>query len=146
MAVVELLEAAGYRRIPLSRNDTGHFQATGTLAGRPLTVLVDTGADSTLVSIDVARELGLALEPLKGAGGGAGGVNLDIFKVSGGDLQVGDVRPRAKALYAMDLSHVNAAFARQGASHIDAILGVDVFDAHSAVIDYGSNSLFLRDI
>src|SRR5262245_48072337 len=76
MAVVELLEAAGYRRIPLSRNGTGHFQAAGTLAGRRVTVLVDTGADSTVVSIDVARELGLALEPLKGAGGGAGGVNL----------------------------------------------------------------------
>jgi hypothetical protein len=46
----------------------------------------------------------------------------------------------------MDLGHVNGAFARKGASPIDAILGVDAFDAHAAVIDYGSNSLFLRDL
>jgi hypothetical protein len=45
----------------------------------------------------------------------------------------------------MDLNHVNAALAQKGTSPVDAILGVDVFDAQAAVIDYGSSSLFLRD-
>src|SRR4029434_6095303 len=98
MSVAEFFQSIGYRRIPLQRNGTGHFQAAGNFAGRPVTVLVDTGADSTLVSLDLARELGLPLEPLRGAGGGAGGVNLDIFKVSGAELWVGDTRPRTRAL------------------------------------------------
>jgi hypothetical protein len=108
-------------------------------------VLIDTGAASTLVSLDLARELGLALAPLGRTGGGAGGANLDIFRVSGADLWLGDVVPRTQGLYAMDLSHVNVALAQKATSPVDAILGVDVFDAQAAVIDYGSSSLFLRD-
>jgi hypothetical protein len=46
----------------------------------------------------------------------------------------------------MDLAHVNAALAQKGATPIDVILGVDVFDAQSAIIDYGSASLFLQDM
>jgi hypothetical protein len=45
----------------------------------------------------------------------------------------------------MDLSHADAALAQQGAAPIEAILGVDVYEAQAAVIDYGSASLFLRD-
>ena len=45
----------------------------------------------------------------------------------------------------MDLTHVNAALAQKGVAAVDVILGVDVFDAHAAVIDYGSGSLFLRE-
>ena len=46
----------------------------------------------------------------------------------------------------MDLSHVNAALAQKGATPVDVILWVDVFDAQAAVIDYGTASLFLRDV
>jgi hypothetical protein len=109
-------------------------------------VLIDTGAATTVVSLDLARELGLALAPLGRTGGGAGGANLDIFLVSGADLWLGDVVPRTQGLYAMDLSHVSVALAQKATSPVDAILGVDVFDAQAAVIDYGSSSLFLRDV
>jgi hypothetical protein len=44
----------------------------------------------------------------------------------------------------MDLSHVNQALALKGSTPVDAILGVDVLEAHSAVIDYGSSSLYLK--
>jgi hypothetical protein len=51
-----------------------------------------------------------------------------------------------KALYAMDLKHCNAALAQKGALPVQAILGVDTYEAHLAVIDYASSSLFLRDM
>ncbi|MGQ0642406.1 MAG: hypothetical protein ACT4P6_16795 [Gemmatimonadaceae bacterium] len=38
-----------------------------------------------------------------------------------------------------------AALAQQGATSVDVIVGLDVFNAHAAIIDYGSASLFLRD-
>jgi hypothetical protein len=46
----------------------------------------------------------------------------------------------------MDLTHANDALALQGAGPVEAIMGQDVFRAHSAVIDYGSESLFLREL
>jgi hypothetical protein len=44
----------------------------------------------------------------------------------------------------MDLTHVNQSLALKGESPVDVILGADVFEAHAAVIDYGSSSLFLK--
>jgi hypothetical protein len=58
-------------------------------------------------------------------------------------LQLGDLHPRSQALMAVDLTQANQALALKGQSLVDVILGADVFDAHEAVIDYGSNSLFL---
>ena len=141
----EFLQAAGYRRIALARNGVGHFETTGTLNGHAVRVLVDTGAGATVVELAVARALGLEFEEEIGQGGGAGGHGLEVFKVRGGDLRLGDLRPRLRALVAMDLSHANAAMAAEGAEPVELILGVDVFDAHAAVIDYGSDSLFLSE-
>ena len=81
MSLPAFLQIAGYRRIPLSRNGVGHFEAAGTLAGRSVRVLIDTGAASTVVSLALARELGLVLTPL-GAGRGEGRV-AQISKSSG---------------------------------------------------------------
>jgi hypothetical protein len=61
-------------------------------------------------------------------------VQLEIFQLHDGKLELDGARVRPKALYAMDLSHVN-----------EAVLGADVFERQKAVIDYGSRSLFLKD-
>ena len=114
-------------------------------SGRAVRVHVDTGAASTVVSLSLAQELGLRLTPLGRMGGGAGGAQLEIFQRPDTGLRLSDAIPRPRALYAMDLSHVNPALALKGTTPVEAILGVDVFERHAAVIDYGSSSLFLKD-
>ena len=74
----EHLANFGFRRIPLQKNGAGHFQTTGELAGRPLTVLVDTGAGATIVDLALVRELDLEHGKLPATGGGAGGTSLEI--------------------------------------------------------------------
>ena len=49
--------AQGDLRIPRARN--GHFMVQGTVNGRPVEFLVDTGASSVVVSEAFAREAGL---------------------------------------------------------------------------------------
>jgi predicted aspartyl protease len=144
-ALTSVLTAAHFQRVPLVRTGVGHFEAAGTLNGIPIRVLIDTGAASTVLSLALVRHLGLDLVPLGQIGGGAGGANLEVFEVRGAELRLGEVVPRPKALMAMDLSHVDAALAQQGAAPVDAILGMDVYEAQAAVIDYGSASLFLQD-
>jgi heme-degrading monooxygenase HmoA len=140
-----ILEAGGFRRVPLSRTGVGHFEVTGTLNGHPVRVLIDTGAASTVASLSRVRELGLDVQPLANCGAGAGAGNLQVFQVDGAELRLGDVVPKLAKLLAMDLAHVDEALAQRGVAAVDVILGVDVFDAHAAIIDYGSSSLFLRD-
>jgi clan AA aspartic protease (TIGR02281 family) len=145
MFLTEFLEREGYRRVPLGRNGVGHFEAKGNLAGRAIRVLVDTGAASTVISLSLARELGLDVTSLGRQGGGAGGAQLEIFQLKGANLELEGAHTEPTALYAMDLSHVNAALAMKGTTPVEAILGVDVFDRQKAVIDYGSSSLFLKE-
>jgi Aspartyl protease len=146
MSLQSFLEADGYRRVPLTRNGVGHFETGGTLAGNPVRVLIDTGAGSTVVSLDLARKLGLKINLLDRKGGGAGGAQLDIYQLEENNLLLDQATPRPNALYAVDLSHVNAALALKGATPVEVILGVDVFERQAAVIDYGSSSLFLKDV
>ena len=145
MPLPAFLESEGYRRVPLTRNGVGHFETGGTLAGKPVRVLIDTGAGSTVVSLSLARELNLELTSEGKTGGGAGGTHLEIFKLANATLTLDHAVPRLKALYAVDFTHVNAALALKGAAPVEVVLGVDVFERQAAVIDYGSSSLFLKD-
>ena len=134
----------GYRQIRLTRSGVGHFHANGTLGDRRVSVLVDTGAANTIVSLSSAEAFGMTLAKLPFQGGGAGAARMDVFQVSNAALRFGELALRVPSLLAMDLSHVNEALRLKGQAPVDVILGVDVFDAQSAVIDYGSRSLFLK--
>lgn len=141
--LAEFLTTRGYARVPLTRSGVGHFHTAGTLNGRPVELLVDTGASCTVVSMAVVQELGLRTELLDQAAGGAGGA-LDQFRVDGADLRLGSFVPRMAGPVGLDFEHVNAPLRAHGSAEVDLILGADVFDAHAAVIDFPSQALFLR--
>ncbi|HJR54294.1 MAG TPA: retropepsin-like aspartic protease [Gemmatimonadota bacterium] len=141
--LADFLTSRGYLRVPLTRSGVGHFHTTGALNGRPVEVLVDTGASCTVVSMSVVRALGLQSQLLDDGAGGAGGP-LAQFLVEGAELRLGAFVPRLSATVGLDFEHVNAPLRAQGSAEVDLILGVDVFDAHAAVIDYPGMSLFVR--
>jgi len=144
MTLSEFLRQAGYHHVPLQRSGVGHLHASGTLNGRPVSLLLDTGGASTVISLSLAQELGLALTKMPFQGGGAGAARLDVYDAPDARLQLGTLVPRARALMVMDLTHVNEALALKGQSPVDVIIGADVFEAHAAVLDYGSSSVFLK--
>lgn len=143
--LADFLTARGYLRVPLTRSGVGHFHTAGTLNGRPVEVLVDTGAACTVVAMSVVQALGLRSERLDDEAGGAGGA-LDQYMVGGADLRLGSFAPRVRGPVGLDFAHINAPLLAQGSAAVDVILGVDVFDAHAAVIDYPSLSLFLTAV
>ncbi len=127
-------------RVPLDSHSCDPERETTRLCHQ-----CDTGTARTVVSLSRARELGLVVEALARCGAGAGGSGLGVFQISGAELRLGDTVPRLEGLLALDLGHVNEALAQKCSPPVDVVLGVDVFDAHAAVIDYGSASLFLRE-
>lgn len=144
--LADFLTAHGYLRVPLTRSVVGHFHTAGTLNGRPVEVLVDTGAAGTVVAMSVVQALGLRAEYIDNRGGGAGGTGLDQFLIYGADLRLGQFVPQLTELAGIDFEHMNAALRANGSAEVDVILGVNVFDAHAAIIDYASQSLFLRTV
>lgn len=139
----DFLTARGYMRVPLTRSGVGHFHTSGTLNGRPVEVLVDTGASCTVIAMSVVQSLGLKSEWLDAGAAGAGGA-MDQFRIDGADLRLGSFIPRLTGPVGLDFEQVNAPLRAQGSAEVDVILGADVFDAHAAVIDFPSQSLFLR--
>jgi predicted aspartyl protease len=144
MSLAEFMDENDYTRIPLSRSGFGHFHTEGSLNERAISVLIDTGASNTVFSLDLARDMNLPMTKLSMFGGGAGAAQLEIHQIEAAHFRLGHVAPKVGTLLAMDLSHVSQALALKGLSPVDAILGVDVLEAHSAVIDYGSSSLYLK--
>lgn len=141
--LADFLVARGDVRVPLVRSGVGHVHTPGTRNGRPVEVMVDTGAATTVVAMSVVRELGLRAEYIDSGAGGAGGA-LDQFMVHGAELRLGTLTPRLAGPAGIDFEHINAPLLANGSAEVDVILGQDVFDAHAAVIDYPSMSLFLK--
>jgi hypothetical protein len=141
--LAQFLIQRGYVQVPLVRTAVGHFHTAGSLNGRPVEILVDSGASVTVVAMALVQPLGLSAERFAHDAGGAGGA-MEQFVVKGVQLQLGAFSPRLGDVAGLDFEHVNAPLRANGVPEVDVILGADVFDAHAAVIDYATQSLFLR--
>jgi hypothetical protein len=69
---------------------------------------------------------------------------MDVYVAEGTNLSVGGVPVQIEALLAMDLRDANVHLVSAGINPIEAILGLDALERHSAVIDYSSYCMFLR--
>lgn len=138
------LKRKGYIQIPLSRSGVGHFHTQGLLNGRQISVLIDTGASNTVFSLALIEEMGLSMTKLAAQGGGAGSSKMDIYQIKGVNFVVGGFSPKFESLFAIDFSHVNQALQNKNESSVDSVLGADILEAHSAVIDYASKSCYLK--
>ncbi len=137
------LAAHAYLRIPLEATGVGHFQAPGEISGHPVTILVDTGASSTVIDLEWARQRGFALEATGNHGGGAGTGALAIHRVPGAALSIAGVAITTPEPLALDLGNVAKALAAKGVKAPHAVLGADVMRSRRAIIDYGTATLYL---
>ncbi len=134
---------AGFHPIAMRVSSIGHFQMSGTISGKAVEVLLDTGASKTVVDRGWATDAGYKLSPLKQTGGGVGGAGLDLAVVEGATLTLGDVALAGSGLLAIDLSGIQAQLRAQGAAVPQVVLGADSLRARRAVIDYATATLWL---
>lgn len=106
-----VISASGDLVIPRSRD--GHFYATGTVNGKPVNFLVDTGASMVTVSEQFAR----------GAGISANMGIPTIFKTANGDLQGRVLSNIQVSMGPIDVSGVTVAVGFVGHDVGDALLG-----------------------
>jgi Aspartyl protease len=141
--LTDFLSSLGYQRIALTRSTVGHFHTQGVLNGHSVEILVDTGAACTCVALSLVKALGVSCEIIAEAAIGAGG-GFEQYRVDRVELTLGTFRPQLNSLAGFDFEHINAPLRANNSAEVDMILGVDVFDTHGAIIDYGTQSLFLR--
>jgi aspartyl protease family protein len=57
------LDGTGRPQVVLVRNRQGHYVASGSINGEPVTFMLDTGATSVALPLPLARALGLRMRP-----------------------------------------------------------------------------------
>ena len=85
------------REVQISRNNQGAYTAHGSINGRAVSFLVDTGASSVAMSAKTARRLGIPYRltgrpaQIHTASGRVSGYQVDLDKVQVGELLLRDV-------------------------------------------------------
>src|SRR5580700_1853561 len=99
-AIAELLSRHGFRRFMMSRTGVGHLLLAGRLDGRPIDIVLDTGAGKTFVELNYCRSEGIAMcdtgDPGAPASGAGPGTASTVHTL-------GDVRLTLEGLATIDL-------------------------------------------
>ena len=142
-----LLEKKGYVAVPLIQEEGGWGFIVECKSGTETRrMLLDTGAEVSVLDMSVVKKLGLKPErelTANGTGGTQDGVEVSLRGLTFGAF---DTRATFNALgfAAIDLSAMNAALARRKLPPIDGVLGHLDLRHYGAVIDYSTRTLYLR--
>ncbi len=116
------------------------------LNGKPVTFLLDTGSDLTLIDIAAAKSFGIQLRDLPGRSRqveGIGSKTQRIQLATGVDLNMAG-HQIFTSFAGIRLSGANAYFTTRGKTPLVGIIGADVMQAYGFVIDYEKNRVLFR--
>jgi uncharacterized protein (TIGR03067 family) len=136
----------GYSAVPLKTS--GRYWMTYwvecEVGGRPVKLIVDTGAAYTVIVPELATLLGLKLGKSWRLSW-AGGIKSEA-RPSAVRVKVGTADRDAFPVQVIDLSDVFAG--SQGVDGIEfaGLLGADFLDEHNAILDFRGRRLLLRDV
>jgi len=106
--------------------------------------ILDTGAATTVLDIGVAKQSDFATNKLGENAGGLGTSEMAVYKTAPVEIKIGDLTITQLAIFCLDLSHVIKSLAKKGVEEaVHGVIGADILLRHKAIIDYGSNTLFL---
>ena len=147
-ALAELLSRHGFRRFMMSRTQVGHLKLVGHLDGRPIDIVLDTGAAKTIVDLNYCRAEGFAVSDTGQPGApavGAGNTAVSVYTLGDVRLTLEGLPVRSDGIFVIDMTYTNQKLTMRGADPIRAVLGQDVLRYHHAVIDYATLALFLKE-
>ena len=139
-ALAELLSQHGFRRFMMSRTPVGHLKLVGNVDGRPIDIVLDTGASKTFVELNYCRSEGIAVSDTGQPGHGG-----SVYMLGDVPLTLDGLPVRSDGLFAIDMTSTNERLMAKGVDPIRAVIGQDVLRYHQAVIDYATLALFLKE-
>ncbi len=139
-ALAELLSRHGFRRFVMSRSQVGHLLLAGNLDGRPIDIVLDTGASKTFVELSYCRSEGIVVRDTGQPGHGG-----NVYTLGDARLTLEGMPVQSDGVFALDMTSTNQRLIMRGADPIRAVIGQDVLRYHHAVIDYATLTLFLQE-
>ena len=136
----------GYVKIKLHKTATNHFEMTAKINGVKGRFILDTGASSSCVGLDMISHFKLEATDSKVKAAGAGASEMDTQQSIKNTIEIGEWSFKNFNLVLFDLTHVNTALENHGAKIVEGIVGADILDLGEAIIDYKKKRLYLKKL
>ena len=146
ISLKNILSKKGYVKIKLTKTKTNHFEVKAKINGVKGRFILDTGASNSCVGYDMTERFKLVTTESKIKAAGAGASEMEAHKSSQNKLEISDWKYENLNLVVFDLSHVNIALENHGAKKVEGIIGADILDKGSAIIDYKKKRLYLKKL
>ncbi len=137
LTVQDILELVGYQSFEFDI-EGNHIFVEGLIAGKPMKLMVDTGAQTTVFHDASAKEAELAMGPYNQWIHGVAG-KQEAAVVTVPSIKLGEAEVTNRKYLAADLFKY-----APGARDHDAILGADFLREWDAVISYREGRMFLK--
>ena len=138
------LKSKDYISISLKKTTTNHYQIVASVNNITGLFILDTGASNTCVDLCQIEKFNLISENSKIKASSATDL-MDETKISKKNfLQIGKWVNKSSSLVLFNLNHINNALSERGVQKVEGIIGADTLKKAKAIIDYGSNKLYLK--
>ena len=137
-------------KIPLhieTLNEDGcHVFVEGAAGGKPVRLLLDTGASRTVFDLQTLQthHPDIHLEENEDLAIGLGTEGMENYMVTIENFVLGNHHLGTISAGALSIDHVNQSYEMVGLSPISGVLGSDLLLRHKAIIDYGKRELVLE--
>lgn len=140
------LESQSFVRISLKKTATQHFKVNATINGVSGVFIVDTGASNSCIGFSSINYFKMKAEDTEIKAAGAGATNMHTQISHSNTLCFSVWKKNKMSFIIIDLSHVNEALESANETAVHGIIGADLLKKGRAVIDYGRNCLYLKQI
>ena len=146
MNLKNVLLRKGFVKIKLKKINTNHFEIKAKLNGVKGRFILDTGASNSCIDISLADKFKLLVEDSETKAAGAGAIGMETKISSQNSLKLKDWKFNNCAVVLLDLTHVNTALTEHDAKAVHGIIGADILEKGSAIIDYNKKCVYLKKL
>lgn len=134
----------GYRRIPMHESEGYNLYVDGTVNGTKARLMVDTGAFTTLLHSQFVSQMKIPMERTRYR---SIGVNLSESRVRIANIarfSIGSLDMRSHRVGVINLERLIHSGLLESSPPVAGLLGSEMLQRYHAIIDFGTNSLYLR--
>ncbi len=140
----DYLTERGYKKIKLRLTKTNHFEIRATINGIKGRFILDTGASSSCVGFNEAKQFNLITKKSDIMATGAGASNMTTKVSDGNTIKIGRWNRGKIIIVLFNLTHVNTALINHSSEPVHGIIGADILKKGKAIIDYEKKYLYLK--
>jgi predicted aspartyl protease len=137
-------DTSGFRRIPMHVSDGFNLYVDGSVNGKAARLMVDTGAFATLLHSRFVRRMQI---PMRETPFSSSGVNLKqrgVQMATISRLSIGSMNLEHKDVGVINLEGLIHGGLLDASPPVVGLLGSEILRLHHAIIDFGTNSLYLK--